>query len=36
MEEKILKYLEIKNIPKDKIDRYKKIGIEIVSSISGG
>lgn len=35
MDEKILKYLEIKEISKDKIDRYKKVGMEIISSIGG-
>ena len=35
MDEKILKYLQIKEISKDKIDRYKKAGLEIISSIGG-
>ena len=33
MEEKIVKYLEIKNIPADKIEKYKRVGMEIISSI---
>jgi DNA repair exonuclease SbcCD nuclease subunit len=35
MDEKILKYLQIKEISNDKIDRYKKVGMEIISSIGG-
>jgi len=35
MEEKILKYLQIKNISENEIENYKKVGIEIISSITG-
>jgi len=33
MDEKAEKYLQIKNIPKEKIENYKKVGMEIISSI---
>jgi DNA repair exonuclease SbcCD nuclease subunit len=32
-DQKLLKYLEIKNIPSDKIERYKNIGLEIINSV---
>ena len=35
MDEKAEKYLQIKNIPKEKIENYKKVGMEIISSIGG-
>ena len=35
MEEKIEKYLQIKNIPKEKMEKYKRVGMEIISSIGG-
>jgi DNA repair exonuclease SbcCD nuclease subunit len=36
MDEKISKYLEIRGISTEKTEMYKKVGIEIISSISGG
>jgi DNA repair exonuclease SbcCD nuclease subunit len=36
MDEKISKYLEIRGISVEKTEMYKKVGIEIISSISGG
>jgi len=34
-EEKILKYIQIKNIPEDKIEKYKRVGMEIISRVYG-
>lgn len=35
MDEKIIKYLQIKDIPENQIEEYKKVGIEIVTAVGG-